>query len=157
MMKNLIRKILRENDEFGWIKDIQPLITIGNPKTQSNPKHKIKIVFDFMHGDADSYSDEAILIDGDDTNRLRALLDLYELTDKYFNDDDLTPLTDAIKNSGDLISRLDWEEEELEDYLMDSGVVAYDVHYDGYTAGNISEVTYFDHSGIEHEAKITKT
>jgi hypothetical protein len=171
-MKNLIKFILKEEEEnFDWVRDAQQRIEIGKPI--DFPKNKFKFVINYMHGDADGYTDNVIMVDGGNL----------ELVDKYVT---VLEALDGSREPYDAIDKLieqgirPWDldeywndprfdverkeaendKEKLRDWFSDSfsegNFIEHDMHYDGYARMIEFTATYFNHQGLEHRVKINK-
>jgi hypothetical protein len=65
-MKNLIKKILKEEQDLGWAQDVvnselRPTRSLTVKRQTNNPKNAIELHTETMHGDGDSYDKNKVI------------------------------------------------------------------------------------------------
>jgi len=143
-MKNLIKRILREEEDLQWAQDavsgeIRPTRSLIIKQQTDNPKDAIEVHFEVMFGDADGYSNNKHIFYRKPKNE-------YESNFQDFED-----MITFLK-SDTSFHELD---EEYQDKLRDYGLVDYNEHFgDDWEVGTITSVYYYDENGNKYNAKI---
>ncbi len=126
-------------------------LKITDPKPDSNPRNTYQLRIEYMHGDADAYTDKTRNFSGNgDQDSLKiALLFLnaaasYDFDDRAGSEEQATYLAE--------VTGLSFEQaEEFLDNFTEGDCTCdfqYQAAFDGY------EVVYFDERGVEHDVEV---
>lgn len=167
-MSNLrlrIKNIINEG-EFDWVDTVAPRLEVGRPVTERNPKNTFRFDMEFMHGDADAYTNKVFDIKADDQDTLNHWLLAIELNQSSGRDG-TDEIAKTLFDQGVRPWDLDdyYEEFEFEDSddteiinsiseILDDEISEWDSNGYGRASTQGFSITYFDENGLEHEVKI---
>jgi hypothetical protein len=152
-MKNLIKKILKEEQDLEWAKDlvnaeVRPSRSLVLRKQKELPKNAIELHTETMHGDADSYDNHKTTFYRNGRGRWD---NDYGATPNF---EDFEKVVEFLRN-GDTTILDDDENQDLADYFIDLGCIDYTEYGDGgYEMAYVKEIYYYDENGIKYDAHI---
>ena len=144
-MKDLIKKILKEEQDLEWAQDVvkgepRPTRSLVIKRQTDNPKNAIELYTEVMHGDGDSYDKNKILFykNGKGVVNGQANFDDFEKAIEFLKNGNLSDIGD-----------------ENEDYFLELGCIDYDEYADyGFEIATVEEVFYYDDMGNKYDAHI---
>ena len=155
-MKKLIRKILREEQDLEWAKDlvnaeVRPSRSLVLRKQKELPKNAIELHTETMHGDGDKYDNHKIIFYRDakgmnstDRKSIPNFED-FERVVEFLRDGGVHTLTDEHGDQND----------ELAEYFINLGCIDYSEYGDeGFEMATVEEIFYYDENGIKYDAHI---
>jgi len=152
-MRDTIKKILKESD-FDWISGTDDLpFEIGEripPK--DTPKNTIKMKVEWMHGDADGYTNDKFSFNMDKPKQRERFLLLIKAINAYRYSDEYIDGWGELKRCF-VKAGMSKDEAESMRYEWES-----DMQSDGEFPAHpsIERITYFDNEGIERKVKMKK-
>ena len=150
-MKNLIKRILKEEEDLQWVQDaisgeIRPTRSLILKPQANTIKNAIETHTEVMHGDGDSYDKNTVIYYRDGKGRWGN-----DDWQAQFNFDDFERVVEFLRGN----HQIDWENDEETEFFIDAGVIDYDEYADnGFEEGTINEVFYYDETGNRFKAKI---
>lgn len=147
----MIKKILRENDDLEWAKeivqaDVRPSRSLILKGQNTKLRNAIETHTEVMHGDGDSYKNEVVVYYKD----AKGIWGKGYSTDEP-NFEDFEKVVDYLRGN----HQIDWEDDEETEFFHECGVIDYDEYEDnGYAEGGINKVFYYDEHGNKFVAKI---
>lgn len=159
-MKNLIKKILKENEDLGWAldatSDTNLPFTIGNPTQKPKIADIFRFKVSYMHGDADGYNTENFDVAASDMEMVINYITFFVnlSSNRYGNRGDMPRYRDwgnidrlyyKIFGGDPEYTYDDMREMVISDHTSDH---EYAAAVDGF------DVFYFDNDGIEHVVNV---
>ena len=149
-MKDLIKKILTEEQDLEWAQDIakgeiKPTPSVVVVGQTNNPKDALELHVYIEYGDAD-YTERSTII-------------FYRQYSRYSNFDGFERVVSILKDRSRSDSyvegwRAQFGDEDFYEFCYDEGIIGYSETHDYSKKGRIDKVYYYDNMGNKYNARI---